>query len=158
MIRYKGYIGVMAVDPDANLIHGDVVGLRDVITFQGRTVAEARQAFEDSVDDYLNWCAELGRQPEKPFNGKIMLRVAPAIHRSLSLLAESRSTSINSLAVEALEQLTRKFDSEIPKGEIEPRPASSKEKARRNTRSSGATKTGAGARKETQRRLKPGRD
>jgi HicB family len=77
-----------------------------------------------------------------------MLRVAPAIHRSLSLLAESRSTSINSLAVEALEQLTRKFDSEIPKDEIEPRPASSKEKARRNKGSSGTTKTSGAARKQ----------
>ena len=57
MIRCEGYIGVMEVDPDANLIHGDVIGLRDVITFQGQSVAEALQAFKDSVDDYLRWCA-----------------------------------------------------------------------------------------------------
>jgi predicted HicB family RNase H-like nuclease len=95
----------MEVDPDAELIHGRVVGLRDVITFQGDTVAEARQAFQDSVDDYLEWCRSEGRPAEKPFSGKLLIRVDPAIHRSLAQLAEARSTSINNLAAEALANL-----------------------------------------------------
>jgi predicted HicB family RNase H-like nuclease len=95
----------MEVDADAELIHGRVVGLRDVITFQGQSVAEARQAFQDSVDDYLEWCASEGRRPEKPFSGKLLIRVDPAVHRSLAQLAEARSTSINNLAAEALAEL-----------------------------------------------------
>jgi len=105
MMKYKGYVGVVEVDPDAGLIHGRVAGLRDVITFQGNTVAKARQAFRDSVDDYLEWCASEGRSAEKPFNGKLLIRVDPAIHRRLAQLAEVRSTSINNLATEALAQL-----------------------------------------------------
>jgi len=115
MIRYKGYIGVMEVDPDANLIHGDVIGLRDVITFQGESVSAATKAFRDSVDDYLKWCAEEGRAPEKTFNGKLLIRIDPAIHRSLSQLAEANSTSINALAVEALARLTVEPSSKSPK-------------------------------------------
>ncbi|HKI17140.1 MAG TPA: type II toxin-antitoxin system HicB family antitoxin [Isosphaeraceae bacterium] len=112
MIKYRGYVGVVEVDPDAGLIHGRVIGLRDVITFQGNTVAEARQAFHDSVDDYLEWCASEGRSPEKPFSGKLLIRVDPAIHRRLAQLAEVRSKSINSLATEALTQLV---DAALPK-------------------------------------------
>jgi len=105
MMRYKGYTGVMEVDPEAELIHGRVVGLRDVITFQGNTVAESRQAFQDSIDDYLEWCATEGRRPDKPFSGKLLIRVDPASHRSLAQLAEARATSINNLAAEALANL-----------------------------------------------------
>jgi predicted HicB family RNase H-like nuclease len=105
MTRYKGYIGVMEVDSDAKLIHGRVVGLRDVITFQGSSVSEAIQAFKESVDDYLKWCADEGRPPEKSFNGKLLIRIDPAVHRRLAHLAETNSTSINTLAVEALAKL-----------------------------------------------------
>ena len=66
MIEYKGYRGRAEIDFDAGLIHGQVVGIRDVITFQGATVEEARQAFRDSVDDDLAFCAERGEAPEEP--------------------------------------------------------------------------------------------
>jgi len=111
MMRHKGYIGVMEVDSDARLIHGRVVGLRDVITFQGRSVSEAIEAFKESVDDYLEWCADEGRPPERPFNGKLLIRIEPAIHRSLAHLAETNSTSINTLAVEALAKLVGDVES-----------------------------------------------
>jgi len=110
-MRYKGYIGVMEVDSDAKLIHGRIVGLRDVITFQGDSVSEAIQAFKESVDDYLQWCADEGRAPEKSFNGKLLIRINPAVHRSLAHLAETRSTSINTLAVEALAKLVGDVES-----------------------------------------------
>ena len=62
MMEYKGYIGKVELDDDAGILHGEVVNTRDVITFQGRTVEEVRQAFRDSVDDYLAFCAERGGQ------------------------------------------------------------------------------------------------
>jgi predicted HicB family RNase H-like nuclease len=146
MINYKGYIGVMEVDSDAGLIHGRVVGLRDVITFQGQSVAEARQAFRDSVDDYLEWCASRNRSPDKTFNGNIMIRVDPSLHRRLSLLAEARATWINSLAVNALTKLTE-FDAVE---EANPRlDRSSSPKVKRIPRSSAKKKTSAAGRKSS---------
>ena len=97
MIRHKGYTGIMEVDDEACVIHGRVSGLRDVITFEGDSVAEAVQAFRDSVDDYLEWCAADGRPPEKPFSGKLLVRLDPATHRSLAQLAKARATSVNAL-------------------------------------------------------------
>ncbi len=66
MMAYKGYTGSVEVDTEADILFGRVVALRDVITFQGETIAEARKAFQDSVDDYLAFCAERGEAPEKP--------------------------------------------------------------------------------------------
>jgi predicted HicB family RNase H-like nuclease len=105
MIRYKGYTAIMEIDDEAGVIHGRVSGLRDVITFEGDSVTGAIQAFRDSVDDYLEWCAEDGRPPERPFSGKLLVRIDPVIHRGLAQLAEARATSVNALVGAALEEL-----------------------------------------------------
>lgn len=67
MLKYKGYIGFVIYDEEASIFHGEVVGLKAVITFQGTIVDEIEQAFRDSVDDYLDWCAERGVTPESAY-------------------------------------------------------------------------------------------
>ena len=80
MMKYKGYAGMVIFDDEAGIFHGEVVNTRDVITFQGTCVEELRQAFNDSVDDYLEFCAERGEEPEKPFSGQFVTRVSPDAH------------------------------------------------------------------------------
>ena len=70
MMQYKGYYGVVQYDDEAKIFHGEVINTRIVITFQGTTVDEIENAFRDSVDDYLDWCQERNKEPEKPFSGK----------------------------------------------------------------------------------------
>jgi predicted HicB family RNase H-like nuclease len=101
-MEYQGYTGVVEVDEEAGILYGRVVGLRDVITFQGATVAEARRAFEESVDAYLEFCAGRGEAPEKPYSGKFVMRVKPELHRKLASEAEARKTSLNALVETAL--------------------------------------------------------
>ena len=76
MMTYKGYTGSIEVDTEAEILFGRVFGLRDVITFQGETVAEARKAFQDSVDDYLAFCAERGEAAEKPASKRFLIEEA----------------------------------------------------------------------------------
>lgn len=64
-----GYLARVEFDDKANIFHGEVINIRDVITFQGKTVDELRKAFEDSVEDYLAFCAERGEEPDKPLSG-----------------------------------------------------------------------------------------
>jgi len=66
MIEYKGYVGKVEFDDEAAIFHGEVIGTRDVITFEGESVAELRQAFQASIDDYLAFCASRGEHPDKP--------------------------------------------------------------------------------------------
>jgi predicted HicB family RNase H-like nuclease len=102
MMKHKGYTGDAWIDHEAGVIRGRVIGTRDVITFQGKSVEEARAEFVTSVDDYLAYCVERGEKPEKPFSGKVLLRLDPNLHRELSAIAEKSGKSINSLIVDRL--------------------------------------------------------
>jgi len=101
-MEYKGYSAKIEFDEDANIFHGEVINLRDVITFEGETVDGLRQAFQESVDDYLEFCAERGEDPEKPYSGKFVVRVEPELHKRISIEARKRGVSINALVGEAL--------------------------------------------------------
>ena len=94
-LGYKGYLGTFAYDEAADIFHGRVVGLRDVITFKGRSVDELKQALADSVDDYLEYCRERNEQPEKPLSGKFVVRLDPALHRAIAAAAEREGKSLN---------------------------------------------------------------
>jgi predicted HicB family RNase H-like nuclease len=108
MMNHKGYIGVLHVDHDAGVLRGKVVNTRDTITFQGKTVAEATQAFRDSVEDYLEFCRSLGEPPEKPFSGRFVVRIRPDLHRELNAIAQSMGTSLNGLVASQLARLARR--------------------------------------------------
>jgi len=103
-MKYKGYTGVVEFDGESGFLFGHVIGLRDGITFQGEAVAEVIQAFHDSVDDYLEFCAERGEGPEKPYSGQFVLRIDPQLHRIMSHAAEERGTSLNSLIEDRLKE------------------------------------------------------
>ena len=104
MMEYKGYLGRVEFDDEAGLFHGEVINTRDVITFQGTTVDEIETSFRDSVEDYLDWCKERNKEPEKPFPGKFVLRLSPDLHRKLNLKAKMTNTSLNSFIVQTLEK------------------------------------------------------
>ena len=109
MTNYKGYVGQFSVDIETGLIRGMVINTRDVITFHGATVREAEQAFRDSVDDYLAFCEELGESPEKPYSGKLLVRLTPKLHQELDVLARSKGKSVNTLVTGCLARMARRF-------------------------------------------------
>jgi predicted HicB family RNase H-like nuclease len=106
MMQYKGYTGKVEFDDEADIFHGEVIGLRDVITFQGKTVDEVKRAFRESVDDYLAFCAKRREEPEKPFTGKFMVRIPPDLHRKVYFAAKKSGSSLNSWILQTLEHLT----------------------------------------------------
>lgn len=107
MMTYKGYVGRVEYDDEAGIFHGEVINLRDVITFQGTSVEELRRAFQDSVDDYLEFCSERHEEPEKPFSGKFVIRISPELHRDLYLRARIAKKSLNGWVGDALETLLK---------------------------------------------------
>jgi predicted HicB family RNase H-like nuclease len=104
ILRYKGYLGKFGYEDGDDALHGTVINIRDTIHFQGVTIMELRQAFQDSVDEYLNWCEEEGRDPEKPYSGKFVLRIDPDLHRKISDKAQIRNKSLNQWIQDTLEQ------------------------------------------------------
>ena len=103
MLEYKGYIGKVEFDDEAEIFHGEVINLKDVITFQGRSVSELQKAFKDSINDYLEFCAERDESPEKPLSGNFTLRVDPELHRKIYLQARMSNKSLNSWVAEILQ-------------------------------------------------------
>lgn len=113
MMTYKGYTGQVVFDPEANIFFGRVIDTQDVITFEGKTVEEICQAFHDSVDDYLDFCQELAKEPEKPFSGKLPFRTTPENHRKVYLAAAKAGKSINAWMDEVLSQAAEKTLSKL---------------------------------------------
>lgn len=102
MMEYKGYVGNVEFDDEANIFHGEVLNLRDVVTFEGTSVDELRQAFRDSVEDYLEFCKKRNEEPEKPFSGKFVIRLSSAQHRRISYAAKRDGKSLNTWVAEHL--------------------------------------------------------
>jgi len=104
MLEYKGYKGDVELDEEAGVFHGEVLDTRDVITFQGTSVEELERAFRESVDDYLEFCKERGEEPDRPFSGRLMLRLPPELHRRAYVESRRSGKSINQWIVDRLEQ------------------------------------------------------
>ena len=105
MMEYKGYIGKVEIDDEVGILYGEVINVRDVITFEGTSVEEVQQAFHESVDDYLEFCAERGESPEKPFSGKFVLRLPEDLHRQAYIQAKLKNKSLNSWVTEVLQSV-----------------------------------------------------
>ena len=103
MMEYKGYIGKVEFDEEAEIIHGEVINTRDVITFQGDSVAEVKKAFHESVDDYLEFCKTRGETPDKPFSGQFVTRIPPDLHRQVNVAAVLAGKSLNAWVAEQLQ-------------------------------------------------------
>lgn len=103
MMEYQGYIATVEFDDEAGIFHGEVINLRDVVTFQGESVEELRQAFKDSIEDYLDFCSTRNEEPERPFSGKFSLRIDPSLHRRISTQARLAKKSLNHWINETLE-------------------------------------------------------
>lgn len=99
---YQGYFGLAEYDVDDGFYSGELLGINDVVTFVGKTPEEVAGAFRDSVDDYVAFCARHKQTPDKPFSGKLMLRLPTDLHRQVSMLAEARSVSLNTLLTDML--------------------------------------------------------
>jgi predicted HicB family RNase H-like nuclease len=102
MLTYKGYTASIEVDVEAGILFGRVLDINDVITFKAKTVEEARQEFQTSIDGYLAFCEELGEEPDKPFSGKLPFRTTPENHRKIFIAAKKAGKSINAWMDEIL--------------------------------------------------------
>ena len=102
MMEYKGYFGKVEIDEEAGILHGEVINIRDVVTFEGQTVEALQQAFRDSVEDYLAFCAQRGEPPEKPFSGRFVIRLAPDLHRQAYIHAKLANKSLNQWVTEVI--------------------------------------------------------
>ncbi len=101
-IEYKGYTGSVQFIEKDKILYGKILGIKDLISYEGSSVDEFLSDFHEAVDGYLEFCERKGQTPEKPFKGMFNVRVSPETHKQLALLAADRNQTLNSLVEEAL--------------------------------------------------------
>ncbi|MDY0227384.1 MAG: type II toxin-antitoxin system HicB family antitoxin [Desulfomicrobium apsheronum] len=103
-MAYNGYSALIEFDNECELLRGEILDINDTITFYANSVDKLKEAMKDAIDDYLEHCAEIGKKPEKPYSGKISLRMTSELHRNASNAATMRGQSINSFVIECIEK------------------------------------------------------
>ena len=101
-MSHRGYSAVIQYDDEDGLFFGRLAGIRDGVGFHGQTVDELRAAFREAVEDYIGTCAKIGKSPQKPYSGQIMVRVNPQVHADAALAAELSGKSLAKWTEETL--------------------------------------------------------
>lgn len=107
-MTYRGYTARIEYDDDDEIFFGRIAGIRDGVSFHSETVAGLKSAFREAVDDYIDTCAKIGKSPQKPYSGNLMLRVDPAVHSRVALAAEVAGKSLNQWGEDVLREAAEK--------------------------------------------------
>jgi predicted HicB family RNase H-like nuclease len=101
-MTYKGYIGSVHISEESECLYGKIEAINDLIAFEANDVTGLKKAFHEAVDDYLIFCEEVGKEPQKSFKGSFNVRVGPEIHQRVAFIAARRGETLNHLVQEAL--------------------------------------------------------
>lgn len=101
-MTYKGYLGSVAYSEKDQVFFGKIEGINGLVHFEGESVKELTEAFHEAVDDYLAYCEDEGIEPDKSYSGVLNVRLTPAIHRQIAMLAQKAGMSINAFICQVL--------------------------------------------------------
>lgn len=106
ILQYKGYCGSVMYSAEDHVLHGKLLYIRALVSYEAETASGIEKAFHEAVDDYLDLCKSEGIKPEQPFKGSFNVRVGRELHRQIALEAARRGVSLNSMIVDVLEKET----------------------------------------------------
>jgi predicted HicB family RNase H-like nuclease len=107
-MHYKGYDGSVLYSAEERLLHGKIVGIRDVVIYDGADIPTLEKNFRGAVDEYLDFCQVEGRMPNKPFKGSFNVRLRPELHMKAAMYAEERDMKLNAFINEAIQAYLEK--------------------------------------------------
>ena len=103
-LEYKGYMGTVEYSRKDAILYGKVIGIRDLIMYEGESIAELKRDFRETIDEYLDDCTEDGRNPDKPFSGQLNTRVGHELHLALAMEAQSKNLSQSAMLKQILSE------------------------------------------------------
>jgi len=107
-LTYKGFTGSANVSIEDNCLHGKVLFIDDIITYEGATVEELNGAFKEAVDDYVSYCERAGKSPNKPYSGTFNVRIGAELHRKAAEASSKNSLNLNEYVVKAVQELVER--------------------------------------------------
>ena len=101
-MNYRGYTAKIEYSDEDDCFVGHIAGINDIVGFHANSVPALHSAFEEAVDDYIQTCKKVGKSPQKPYSGKLLLRISPELHARVALLAEIHGKSLNAWVADLL--------------------------------------------------------
>lgn len=102
MLKYNGFYGSVEYSAIDECFFGKIIGISDLVTFEGDGVKTLKEAFIEAVDDYLAMCEQIGKNPQKSYKGSFNVRISPELHKEAAAMARLRGMSLNSLVEKAI--------------------------------------------------------
>ncbi len=102
VLEYKGYWTKVEFDSESLILHGKIEGINDLVTFESDSTEKIEEEFHSAVDDYILFCEEVGKTPEKPYKGSFNIRIDPVLHRKLSMQAMKEGVPLNTVVENAI--------------------------------------------------------
>lgn len=109
-LKHKDYIGSVEFSAEDSILHGKIIGINDLVTYEASSVENLKKEFIDAVDEYLEDCKELGKEPNKFFKGVFNVRTSNNTHRNLAIIAEKKKMKLNELVNKAFDFLVKNED------------------------------------------------
>ena len=103
ILEYKGYHAKIEFVSETNTLRGKIEGISDYVDFETANINEIEKEFHDAVDDYLTFCEEVGKEPDKEYKGTFNVRIAPELHKQLATLSFKEGYSLNATIEKACE-------------------------------------------------------
>lgn len=103
VLEYKGYHGSVHFSSVDEVFHGKLMGVDDLVNFEGTSVKELKKAFHEAVDDYLETCEQLGKEPNKTYKGSFNVRISTDLHKAAAVHAAMSNLSLNDFVKTAIQ-------------------------------------------------------
>ena len=107
VMEYKGYHARIEFDVEDCTLHGKIEGINDLVTFESRNPLSIKKEFEKAVDDYLEFCKEVGKEPDKEYKGTFNVRIQPELHKRLALVALMNGETLNASVEKAIREYVK---------------------------------------------------
>ncbi|HEX8462357.1 MAG TPA: type II toxin-antitoxin system HicB family antitoxin [Segetibacter sp.] len=111
-LEYKGYNATVSFNAEEDFFYGKVLGINDLVSFEGETAKELKQAFYEAVDDYLETCEAVGKEPNKAYKGVFNVRIPSELHRKAAIVAATKNVTLNDLVKTAIDTLLKNTKNE----------------------------------------------
>ena len=104
VMEYNGYRAKVEYDSDDGIFVGEVLGINDMVGFHGASVKELKASFENTIENYVDACRQIGKKPEKEFKGTFNIRISPEAHRGAVEEAAAYGVTLNQFVADAIDE------------------------------------------------------
>ncbi len=102
LIHYKGYSAKPEYSAEDKVFYGTILGIDDLVDFYTDDAKKIEDEFHSAVDDYLAFCAEIGKEPQKVYSGMFNVRISPELHKKITLYAKANGVTLNKAVEQAI--------------------------------------------------------